>query len=74
MKTVTSTDHGSVLPAGSSALVVDADGSLSLMLADYPDDQDVPLMVQLLAAVALRSDDDEWLADTLSALNETTKS
>ncbi|MEO4000282.1 hypothetical protein [Mesorhizobium sp. CAU 1732] len=67
---VASTDHGTVLPPDSSALVVDGDGSLSLLLAEYADDADVPIMVQLLAAVALRSDDDEWVAETLAILDE----
>ncbi len=67
---VASTDHGSVLAPDASALVVEPDGSLSLMLADYPDDQPVPRMVQLLAAVALRADDEEWVDEVLAIFDE----
>jgi hypothetical protein len=74
MKKVASTDHGSVLSAGSSALVVDENGSLSLLLADYDDDAPVPVLVQLLAAVALRSEDEDWVAETLSVFDEVSKS
>jgi hypothetical protein len=65
-----STDHGSVLPAGSSALVVDEEGRLSFLLADYPEDRPLPVLVQLLAAVAIRSDDEEWVEETLSVFND----
>lgn len=65
-----STDHGTVLPAGSSALVVDDNGVMSLLLADYPDDADVPVMVQVLAAVAIRSTDEDWIAEVLAIFDE----
>ena len=68
MKTTANTDHGTVLPSGASALVVDEKGELAFMLAEYADDEHVPVMVQLLAAVAIRSDDEEWVAETLKVL------
>jgi hypothetical protein len=61
-----STDHGSVLPADASALVVTVDGELSLMLADAPEDASLPRMTLLLAAVALRATDEEWVEETLA--------
>jgi hypothetical protein len=69
-----STDHGSVLPPDASALVVSGDGELSLFLADYPEGQDVPRMVQLLAAVALCSTDDEWVEDMLATFDKAPRS
>ena len=61
-----STDHGSVLSPRSSALVVSEDGELSMRMAHFPDDAEVPRMVLLLAAVLVRSRDDEWVEDMLS--------
>jgi len=69
-----STDHGSILPPDASALVVSADGELSLLLADYPDDQAVPSMVQLLAAVVLRSTDPDWVEEMLAIVDEAVRS
>lgn len=70
MKHDASSDHGTVLPAGSSALVVDADGVMSLLLADYPDDAEIPLLVQVLAAVAIHSTDEDWIAEVLAIFDE----
>lgn len=67
---IASTDHGSVLASDASALVAEADGSLSLMLANYQDDEPVPRMAQLLAAVALRADDEEWVDEVLAIFDE----
>lgn len=69
-----STDHGSVLPPEASALVVAADGELSFMLADYPADQPMPRMVQLLAAVALRSTYEDWVEEMLAIFDESPRS
>lgn len=69
-----STDHGSVLPPDASALVVSGDGELSFFIADYPEDQDLPRMVQLLAAVVLRSTDDEWVEEMLATFSEASRS
>lgn len=65
-----SSDHGTVLSSRSSALVVDADGVMSLLLADYPDDAEIPLLVQVLAAVAIRSTDKDWIAEVLAIFDE----
>ncbi|TAA55276.1 hypothetical protein [Shinella sp. JR1-6] len=65
-----SSDRGTVLPAGSSALVVEAGGVMSLLLADYPDDAEIPLLVQVLAAVAIHSTDKDWIAEVLAIFDE----
>ncbi|MGN6551140.1 MAG: hypothetical protein ACTHJ3_14780 [Pararhizobium sp.] len=69
-----SSDHGSVLPSEASALVVDASGNISFLLPDYPDAAEVPRMVQLLAAVLLRSQDEEWVEQMLGILADTPRS
>jgi len=60
-----STDHGTVLPPGSSALVVSAEDELSFYLPENPPDAPVPRLVQLLAAVLMRSEDEEWVEEML---------
>ncbi|MDR5651382.1 hypothetical protein [Ruixingdingia sedimenti] len=60
-----SADHGTVLPPGSSALVVSAEGELSFYLPENPPDAPVPRLVQLLAAVLMRSEDEEWVEEML---------
>lgn len=72
--TPASTDHGSILPSDASALVVSADGELSFMLADYPEDQALPRMVQLLAAVVLRSTDADWVDEMIAIFDEISRS
>ena len=69
-----STDHGSVLPPDASELVVSGGGELSFMLADYPEDQALPRMVQLLAAVVLRSTDADWVEEMIAIFDETSRS
>lgn len=69
-----STDHGSILPPNASALIVSADGELAFMLADYPEDMPLPCMVQLLAAVILRSTDEDWVEEMLTIFDETPRS
>ncbi len=61
-----STDHGSVLPPRSSALVVSEEGELTMLMARLAKDEDVPRMVLLLGAVLVRSSDDEWVDEMLS--------
>lgn len=63
-----STDHGTMLPADAAALIVDVSGELSILLPNYPDAAEVPRMVQLLVAVAIRSKDEEWIDDVLTVL------
>jgi len=69
-----SSDHGSILPPDATALVVDASGDISFLLPDYPVSTEVPRMVQLLAAVLLRSRDEEWIEEMLALLTDTPRS
>jgi hypothetical protein len=64
------TDHGTVLPAGSSALVVDENGELNFFMTEGWENEEVPMMVQLLAAVLIRSEDDKWVAETVATLDD----
>jgi len=62
------TDHGTVLRRDQFAIVANMDGSFSLYIPNLPDDTELPLNVRLLAAVAAKIDDEEWVADMLSDL------
>lgn len=64
----TSTDYGSVLAPDEAALVIDSSGEISFMFPDYPADAEVPRMVPLLAAVLLRSSDEEWVEEMLAGM------
>ena len=63
-------DHGTVLPPRSSALIVSEDGEISLFLAELDDDVPVPRLVLLLGAVLVRSTDEEWVEDMLGELED----
>ena len=65
-----STDHGTVLPPDSSALVVSAEGELPFYLPDNPPDAPVPRLVQLLAAVLTRSEDEDWVEEMLGIFED----
>lgn len=68
-----SADHGTVLPPGSSALVVSAEGELSFYLSDNPSDAPVPRLVLLLAAVLMRSEDEDWVEEMLGLFEDQTR-
>ncbi|MEP2679681.1 hypothetical protein [Tateyamaria sp.] len=59
-------DHGTVIPDGTSALIVDQTGKLNFYLARGSNDGELPTMVQLLAAVLIRSKDPNWVAEMIS--------
>ncbi len=65
-----STDHGTILPPGSSALVVSAEGELSFYLPDNQADSPVSRLTQLLAAVLMRSEDEEWVDEMLRVFED----
>lgn len=65
-----STDHGTILPPGSSALVVSAEGEFSFYLPDNPPDAPVSRLTQLLAAVLMRSEDEEWVDEMLRVFED----
>lgn len=69
-----STDHGTVLPPGTSALVVSAEGELSFYLPDNPPDAPVPRLVQLLVAVLMRSEDEDWVEEMLGIFEDQSRS
>jgi len=52
-----STDHGMVLPPGSSALVASAGGAFSFFLLATPPDTPVPRLTQLPVAAPMRSEE-----------------
>lgn len=66
--TKASSDHGTVLPPRSSALIVSEDGQISMFLAELDDDVPVPRLV--LAAVLVRSTDEAWVEDMLEELED----
>lgn len=62
-------DSGTVLPAGASALVVDQNGKLSFYMADSAEDEDLPRMVRLLAAVLIQSEDIAWVNEMVATFD-----
>lgn len=62
-------DHGTVLPAGASALVVNQSGELSFYMADGAEDEDLSRMVRLLAAVLVQSEDADWVDEMIATLD-----
>ena len=63
-------DDGTLIDANEAALVVDADGELCLILPDYEDDNDIPPAALLLAAVLIRSEDQDWANEKSAFLLE----
>lgn len=63
-------DYGTVLPEGSTALVVDREGQLSFLMSNGAADEEISEMAQLLAAVMLRARDPEWIKETIGILGE----
>ena len=68
------TDHGTVLQSDQAALVVDPDGRFHLLLPDVPEDSATSLSHALIAAIAVKMNDPEWieglLADLRAACND----
>lgn len=62
-------DYGTVLPAGASALVVNQSGELSFYMADGAEDEDLPRMVRLLAAVLVQSEDADWVDEMIATFD-----
>ena len=62
------TDHGTVVRADQAALVVDPDGSFSLLLPDVPTDAEASLGHALITAIAVKMNDPEWVESMLADL------
>lgn len=62
------TDHGTVLQADQAALVVDPDGSFNLLLPDVPADSAASRGHALIAAIAVKLNDPEWVEGLLADL------
>ncbi|KUO62641.1 MAG: hypothetical protein APF80_15870 [Alphaproteobacteria bacterium BRH_c36] len=63
-------DHGTVLQRDQAALVAEADGSFSLLMPDLPEEALPSEAVQLLVAVAMRTDDPLWVEEMIAFLHE----
>ena len=68
MRHQATTDHGTVVRADQAALVVDPDGSFSLLLPDLPVDVEASLGHALIAAIAVKMNDPEWVEGMLADL------
>jgi hypothetical protein len=62
------TDHGSVLRADQFAIAANADGSFALFMPQFQAGQALPRSVLLLAAVAAKLGDEDWVADMIRDL------
>ena len=63
-------EDGTLVEADEAALIVGEDGELRLILPDYEDDNDIPPGALLLAAVLVRSDDEDWVYEMSAFLLE----
>jgi len=63
-------EDGTLVEAEEAALIVGEDGELRLILPDYEDDNDIPPGALLLAAVLVRSDDEDWVNEMSAFLLE----
>ena len=54
-------DHGTVVQPNEAALIVTAEGELTMCMPEYADDDEVPFPVMVLTAVWLKmKDDNQW--------------
>ena len=63
-------DDEMVIGPRETALVAEVGGGLRLILPIYEDDDDVPAMARLLVAVIRKLEDEQWLEDTMAALDD----
>ncbi len=66
----TNDDQGTIIGPNEAALVAEENGELRLILPEYDDDEDVPPMVLLLAAIIVKLKDQDWLDETMAALDD----
>ncbi len=59
-----------VIGPNETALVAEVAGGLRLILPKYEDDDDVPAMARLLVAVIRKLEDEQWLEETMAALDD----
>lgn len=62
------TDQGTVIEADQAALVVDADGSFRLLFPDIPAEAEASRGHAIIAAIAMKMSDPEWVEDLLADL------
>lgn len=65
-----STDHGTILRSDQSAVVLDADGSFRLLLAQGAEDAPASRGLLLITAIAVKLVDEEFQEELLEALVE----
>lgn len=58
-------ETGTFIQPEESALVASEDGDYRLLLRQYADDEPIPTSVMLLAAVAMKARDPEWVEQLL---------
>ncbi len=63
-------DDEMVIGPNETALVAEVGGGLRLILPKYEDDDDVPAMARLLVAVIRKLEDEQWLEETMAALDD----
>lgn len=63
-------DHGSVLPAGATALIATEDGELTFYLPNGDPEAPVSRYAELLVAVLIRSEDPEWVEEMISMIRD----
>ena len=65
MSSEISTDAGTVVRPDQAALIFGEDGSMSMVVPDFPADQPVPPLFRLLFAICMKCDDREWIEEII---------
>lgn len=69
-QTVAHSDHGTVVKPHEAALIAEENGEFHLIFPDLGDDVEVPKTNQLLAAIFMKVNDDEWVSEMLQVFDE----
>jgi hypothetical protein len=59
------TDAGTVVRADQAALIFGEDGSMSMVVPNFPDDKPVPPLFRLMFAICRKCDDPEWIVEMI---------
>jgi hypothetical protein len=59
------TDAGTVVRADQAALIFGEDGSMSMVVPNFPADKPVPPLFRLMFAICMKCDDPEWVEEMI---------
>jgi hypothetical protein len=65
MSSEISADAGTIVRPDQAALIFGEDGSMSMVVPDFPADQPVPPLFRLLFAICMKCDDSDWVEEMI---------